>query len=274
MCEIKEIQIVTLNCGRCLKHFDESAAFLHSLAAGAGAGKPRIICLQDVQERHLDALITSNYTSRLFAPMCKHPLAHGEIQPVGIGIFSTEPFFSVSVSAYVGQVLPVQKLEGITVDTEGQSGNHDLARVRDTESRLLAVVGIKLNGTVIRVCTTHGPWVKNGIPDLHQEESTRGLSRLIDCEVYDHDVVVAGDLNIPRGGAIYPSFMETSGFVDCVPSGIDNTLDINNHSLKGKVKVVSDYVLVNRGASIDVDSVKVHGGVSDHMAMTAVIRSK
>jgi hypothetical protein len=271
--EIKEIEIVTLNCGRCLKHFDETAAFLHSLAAGAGAGMPRIICLQDVQERHLDALVPSNYASRLFAPMCKHPLARGEIQPVGIGIFSTEPFLSISVDAYVGQVLPVQKLEGITVDAEGNSGNHDLVKVRATESRLLAVVGIMLGGRLVKIGTTHGPWVKGGIPDDHQSTSVGNLARLIDRAAHDCDVVVLGDFNIPRGGNLYSYFIEIARLADYVPPHIDNTLDVNNHSLKGKVKVVSDYVFVSRGARIGVHSVQVHSGVSDHMAMRAMIRS-
>ncbi|MFA6601258.1 MAG: endonuclease/exonuclease/phosphatase family protein [Candidatus Paceibacterota bacterium] len=255
------LRVVTLNVGRGLKHLDRTVEFLNTCDAD-------VLCLQDVQERHLGALVGA-YPTRHFVPMCRHLVAGGHREPVGIGIFSRFPFQAISAHAYVGSVLPVHDLQGVEVDAEGNSRNHDLALVRATESRLALFVEIELGGEIFKIGTTHGTWVPGGKTDDHQKES---MMRFAQIAVGQGPMVLAGDLNAGRGGEIY-EMLTAKGLQDCVPARINNTLDPDLHPLKGRVEVVSDYFL-GFGDAYQVSDVQVTFSVSDHGALSGTVSLK
>lgn len=188
-------------------------------------------------------------------------LAPGGVS-VGVGIFSrTLPFRSLSTSAYVNNVLPVLNLEGVS-----DSGQHmNLQKIRETESRLLVVGEVEKNGVLFKVGTTHGIWVKGGVPDDHQRQGTQ---RLLSSIKKEGDLVLAGDLNAARGGEIYSIL--TQQLKDCVPVKFDNTLDPELHPLRGRLKLMVDYFFTT-GTSYTVSDVNTTFGISDHGALSGTI---
>jgi len=259
----ESLKIVTLNCGRGNKHLQETVAFLNGCDAD-------IACLQDIRKEHIPELTQKFGYAGHFAPMTNHLVAGGGRSLVGIGIFSrSHEFISINTRAYLGRVSPVADLQGIEVDAEGNSMNHDLELVRATESRLAIFVEVDFAGKLLILGTTHGTWVKGGQPDNDQRISMGILASVMARLREGRGFVMAGDFNFSRGGEIYKSFVPEARVLDMMLERIVTTLDPVNHPLKGKVNVVSDYVFSS--GMVQVENVEAHFGVSDHAALTATI---
>lgn len=267
-----KIKVVSLNCGRGLKHLDETRKFIQ----GCGAD---VICLQDVAACHIpedaelggpDTLLPVGFYSRHFYAMTNHVIKGGKRTHVGVGIFSRYPMVSVMAEAYLGNLLPVLDLKGIDVDPDtGETTNHRIAEVRATESRIFLAAGISVQGDIFNVGTTHGTWVKGGVADDCQLESMRKLSQIVLHQA--SPLVVAGDFNPDKDGKILKILLDV--FRNQMPDGINNTLDPSNHSLKGKFPVLADFFFTRRKDGLyEVSDVEVHFGVSDHGAISATVR--
>jgi endonuclease/exonuclease/phosphatase family metal-dependent hydrolase len=255
-----KLKAVSLNVGRGLKHLDKSVHFLRTCGAD-------VICLQDVQKRHIERLIGPEYITHHFHPMTNHLVRNRERSLVGIGIFSRHPMRSKSIHAYLGNAEPILDMEGIDVNDAGESMNHDLTKVRSTESRLALFAEVVINHTAYKIGTTHGTWVKGGVADAVQRATMQHLA----CIMREQgEFVMAGDFNFGRDGEIYKIIVDHGRIKDRVPREIDNTLDPENHSLKGEIKVVSDYFITG-GTRFGVSDVKVIFGVSDHGALSGVV---
>lgn len=252
----ESIKLVTLNVGRGLnKNHLKSIDFL-------AESDCEIACIQDMREDALPDLKKIFPAAQYFAPMCRHMYLAPSGVSVGVGIFSrTLPFRSLSTSAYVNNVLPVLNLEGVSND-----GQHvDLQKIRETESRLLVVAEIEKNGVLFKIGTTHGIWVKGGVPDDHQRQGTQ---RLLSAITKEGDMVLAGDLNAARGGEIYSTLVKQ--LKDRVPAKVDNSLDPELHPLRGRLKLMVDYFFT-AGAGYTVSDVNIIFGISDHGVLSGTI---
>lgn len=253
------VSLVTLNLGRGFPDLEDSLRFLETR-------RPDIACLQDVRESYIPRISKIFQGGYHFVGMSKH-LFSGVREQVGLGVWSLEaPFIATSASSYVGHITPVLNLDGVTTDEEDNSSPRDLARVRETESRLVVSAEAVFGGLPYRFSTTHGIWTPTGVPDAHQE---RGIRRLTHLLQENGDSVIAGDFNVPRNGSMYRILME-GGLVDHVPWSVTNSIDWGKRGKKGP-DVLVDYVFT-LGTSYEVSSVETHFDVSDHAAITAVVQ--
>jgi endonuclease/exonuclease/phosphatase family metal-dependent hydrolase len=185
---------------------------------------------------------------------------------VGIGIFSQKfPFISTSAHAYVGRVSPILDLDGVAVDANGNTSPTDLARLRQTESRIVVFTAMEVGEVEFKIGTTHGAWVPNGLTDDHQRVSARKLLSIVQEQ---GPLVMAGDFNAVRGGEIYEILTEPGGLEDCVPLDIVKTRDFGSST--DAPDLVVDYFF-KQGEIYKVADVKAHTNVSDHYALSATV---
>jgi endonuclease/exonuclease/phosphatase family metal-dependent hydrolase len=254
------LKVASLNVGRLFHpHADASKSFLM---------RPDwdIICVQDVPEYFVsDGAFKSRWPIQHFVAMTNHLIGSRRV-PVGIGIFSRKlPFVMTSAYAYVGNVVPVRDLDGVEVTADGDAIPNDVARVRETESRLLAVVEVEMDQSRFRIGTTHGPWVPGGRVDDHQRSA---VARMVEIVRSEGALVMAGDFNICRGSEVYDLFTG-AGFKDCVPADIKGTR--NHLAAHADKNVVVDYFFTI-GENYKVSDVETHLGVSDHAALSGVVK--
>ncbi|MBI2310086.1 endonuclease/exonuclease/phosphatase family protein [Candidatus Collierbacteria bacterium] len=117
----------------------------------------------------------------------------------------------------------------------------------------------------LTIATTHFTWSKNGLATQKQHRELGALSKLLDKL---HPDVVCGDFNAPRGGEIWSKLAEQ--MIDNIPPGVKTTLDPALHYANG-VELVVDGFFTNRKNRIIVKSLRLVNGVSDHLAVSAII---
>jgi len=258
---VAAIKIASLNVGRLFHNNPKGSLGLLM------SSEWDVICLQDVPSYVIEKPeFGRRWPVQHFAPMTKH-LMGGARVPVGIGIFSTHPFQSTSAHAYVGNVLPVLDLDGVTVSSAGNAAPHDLTLVRATESRLAIFAEVAVGEVVFKIGTTHGVWVPGGKVDDHQRKS---MARLHEIMQDQGGMVMMGDFNATRGGEIYD--LIARGFIDCIPYTFKNSVDWVNRGKEGGPDLLVDHVFTDRFATYGVENVRLQFGVSDHAAIFATIR--
>ena len=119
------------------------------------------------------------------------------------------------------------------------------------------------NGPMI--ATTHFTWSKNGLATQKQRREVESLSNLLDKLQPD---VVCGDFNAPRNNEIWLNI--SGGFTDNIPPEVKTTLDPALHYAKG-VDLVVDGFFTNPDNKLTVKSLKLISGISDHLAVSAII---
>lgn len=116
------------------------------------------------------------------------------------------------------------------------------------------------------VAVTHFTWSKNGLATQKQRRELASLSKLFDKLQPD---VVCGDFNAPRGGKIWTAISQK--LIDNIPLEAKTTLDPNLHYSHG-VKLVVDGFFTNPNSQLTVKSLRLIGGASDHLAISAIMR--
>lgn len=137
------------------------------------------------------------------------------------------------------------------------------------------------------ITSTHFTWSKNGQATQKQRRELASLLQLLDKLQPD---VVCGDFNAPRGGEIWAAISQK--LVDNIPPDTKTTLDPMLHYTNGLKLVVDGFftpaprrvrgsaALVNqRGFTLPnnevrVKSLRMIGGVSDHLAIAAEVTMK
>lgn len=257
----EQFKLITLNVGRGFAGFEKAIAFFREQQAD-------VLCLQDLRGDHVDLFPEIFGPSRHFVPMCRHHFTGLGYIPVGVGIFSRLPFTSTSAYAYVGNIQPVLDIEGVTYGENGAAPT-DLDRVRQTESRVAIFADVQLGwDTRIRVGTTHGVWTPGGKVDDHQRRATLRL-KLRMGEELAFGGVMAGDFNAATGGEIHTNITNSPCYRSVMPDSIDNTVDWEVRGKKGPNLVV-DHVFA--AAPVFVSEVTAHFGISDHAALSAIVR--
>ncbi|MFA6502900.1 MAG: hypothetical protein WCT45_01410 [Candidatus Paceibacterota bacterium] len=260
---------MTLNAGRLLQQ--RTRDFLELLAAGK-MPRPDVLCLQDIAFRDLALLEWAPHVA--FAPMTNH-LINGERAAVGVAVVS--PHFMTGVTYHTTWGDGVLKnLEGVNGQSEriAPTAEND-RKIEATEDRVAICAAVRKDGVYYDVATTHGFWVRGGIANDQQYESTRALGNAVIAEACRRrGIVLAADMNMSRGGEIHQILVGRQ-FRDCMPPEIVSTLDPNHPAAKKGLRVVTDYVLTHDGHTgstvYRVASVLLLPGISDHCAVVATV---
>lgn len=116
------------------------------------------------------------------------------------------------------------------------------------------------------VASTHFTWSKGGKATEKQRKELKGLIKLLVNKVRPD--VLCGDFNAPRGGEIWGRLAKK--FVDNIPPAVRTTLNPKLHYANG-VELVVDGFFTAPESKYRVKSIKLIGGVSDHLAIATVV---
>lgn len=266
------LKIMTLNVGRFLQ--PRTRAFLENLAKAKDV--PDVLCIQDVPERDLS--LFKHWPEKTFAPMTNH-LINGERAVVGIAMFSRFPMTNVvSCTTWGDGVL--KDLQGVNDKNERYLGAESDRLVEKTEDRVAICATVVRDDETFNIATTHGAWVRGGVPSDYQRQSTRKLIGFLKEEGQKRDgLLLVGDLNFGRGSEMYKLFTKDplcGGFTDRMPPEIESTLDPDHPASKSGRKVVIDWFFDNNrhDRMYVVSDVRLISGVSDHCALVATIQKE
>ena len=236
------IKLVCSNIERS-KHLDTIPPFVEY-------ERPDVWCVQEVVERDIPMLARSFGSDPIeYAPMLRHRKEEGD--PVtGVAVFSRLPVAAHDSAYYVGvrEHLP----------------DHDETPDRgNTMNCALAWADIQQGNDVYRIGTTHFTWSEGGWPtDLQR----RNVSLLLKTLKPMEEIVFCGDFNAPRGRETFATI--AANYKDNIPAEYTTSIDKDLHRA-GDLQLMVDGLFSTPGYAIS--DVKLHSGVSDHLAITAMI---
>ena len=216
--------------------------------------------MQELCENDIPLISQVLGMSCLYAPSGVHPTDDpNEPDPlVGVGIFSSLPIVEQSVSYY--------------------SGSEERARTQPMHATFtnnaVVAVDVEKDANVFRIMTTHFSWTPDGSAD---EVQRRNIITLLDVLAASGEFVLCGDFNAPRiykgaSGEIFSQLAHV--YRDAIPSHYVTSIDASLHR-NGATAAheLSDKMVDGLFTSslYEAHDVKLHGGISDHFAVTATI---
>lgn len=241
------VQLITLNVeGH--KHLERIRVFL-------AQAKPQVVCLQEVFKVDLPQLAAAlgENTQVHFVPTLivdrPNRFQFAALGEYGIAILSSLPLKNLGWAYYLGQA------EAIPVIND---------RDPNTPNRAVLWADVMTTAGAVRVATTHFTWSPNGEVCVAQTKTLEVLLKIYQQHIKTG--LLCGDFNAPRGGEIYQILAKN--FVDNVPAEIVTTLDSTYHRVPG-IEYVVDYLFST--PEYQVDQVRLHQGLSDHQAISAVL---
>lgn len=219
--------------------------------------KPDVLCLQELPEDLIPQLAEAlEMPHHAFSPMSLSE--HFERPAVmGQGIFSRTPLEDIRIVPYAG--------EGTG---RSRFNNGSPAEKHATALYSLLVADTEVHGTRYRLATTHFLWTPDGEADDLQRTAVKALLAET-ATLGEH--VLCGDFNAPRGKEI--ADMLRAAYTDHIPPNYVCSLDKTLHRVGQALgDYMVDYLLSTPAYS--ADDVRLHDGVSDHMAITATLAHK
>ncbi|HNV45390.1 MAG TPA: hypothetical protein PL154_03630 [Candidatus Woesebacteria bacterium] len=134
-------------------------------------------------------------------------------------------------------------------------------------NRCLLTVQTEIEGDIYQLGTTHFTWSGEGKINALQKENFVKLKAALSNYP---EIIFCGDLNTPRGEAIYDQLAKI--YKDNIPQKIKTTIDKKIHKSKKDIQLVVDALFTS--PTYAAKKVKVVAGVSDHMAIVAEINKK
>ncbi|MEY4747199.1 MAG: hypothetical protein RLZZ416_248 [Candidatus Parcubacteria bacterium] len=239
-------KLVSLNVEHA-KHIDSSLRFLERVASD-------VVCLQELYERDFERAANAlECASRMYIAMTRHA-TETPPQPMGVGIFSREPFKRSEILYYGGTPEHVP-----TMDPKDPA-------TFNAKNLVVALCEIEKGGEVFTVGTTHFTWTSDGAVS---EKQRTDLAALFAALKRESSLILTGDFNAPRGGEIWNEL--AARYKDNIPQHYTSSLDPKLHRAGYLQRMVDgifstpDYV---------VDDVELVEGVSDHKAIVAVVSKK
>ncbi len=229
------------------KHFERLLPFLISQEAD-------VVCVQEVFEVDLEMMATQLGMQFSFTPMLNSNFINSfDIEDAGLfglAIFSKLPIQATNERFYVGDRKEIPILD--------EKNNNCL-------NRAVLWMDVEKDGQQFRIATTHFTWASGGGYIPLQGENLTALEKILHQEL--GEFVLCGDFNAPRGGVVYQQL--TSWLTDNIPADVTTSIDGNWHKA-GNLQLMVDYLFSTQ--SYQVDMVGVHQGVSDHMAVSGLIK--
>ncbi|MDP2665505.1 MAG: hypothetical protein Q8P23_02595 [bacterium] len=265
------LKITSLNAGRLLQ--ERTRKYLERLASRDGM--PDILCLQDIPVRDL-SILTETYPHIAFAPMTNH-LINGVRAVVGISIVSRY-FMTNIVHHTVWGDGKLKDLQGVNNKNERFPPTKETDDLIDTtEDRVAICVTVIKDGRKYNIATTHGYWVRGGVSNDRQRQSTRKLLAFLHKEAMQRDgLLFVADMNPDRDGEVYRTMVSDIGMDNLhslMPKSVKTTLDPEHPASKKGIKVVADWICEwpRHDRMFFLSDVRLHSGVSDHCALSATV---
>lgn len=221
--------------------------------------RPDVSCFQELTEPQVAFFEKALGMKGYFLPMTRFfAMADDRASPVvpfGIGLYSTLPMKEVKYKYYYGGKgnLP-------TLDFESKE---KISVKEETVWRGVIQGTMEKDSHSFTVATTHFTRTHDGSPSEKQRRDLKKLLGLLDD---NPELILCGDFNAPRGGEIFTNL--SNRFKDNIPAKYDSSLDPKLHRV-GHLKRMVDGLF--SAPEYIVSDVKLTGGVSDHMAVTALI---
>ena len=235
-----EIKIVSLNIEGD-KHLPEVIGLINR-------ERPEVVCLQEVFEEDFELLIKKFGMRGVFSPTVF-------IDKPGKPGFGKKGVFGVAMMGRLpGKFGSEYYLKRRSQELPRYSGKPNAGH--------RALVWQKIAGGPA-VAATHFTWSKGGQVTSRQRREMRSLLGLLDKIKPD---ILCGDFNTARGGELWVQLLER--FTDNIPPEVDNTLDPVLHYAKG-YKIVVDGFFTAAESKVRGESLKLVGGVCDHLAVGA-----
>lgn len=231
------------------KHIQKVTEFIREIS-------PDVVCLQEARQCDLDTYADAacdprslERLSEMFVP-CAQDIAGDAHSIWGLAILSRYPI----VSHYVHYYVKHGERGNPIYDPEDPQGSPDRAL-------LVADIGIgNSTDTLISVGTTHFTWSEGGKID---DAQLHDFGSLLKCLQIHPELVLCGDLNTPRGDALWGYL--ASQYRDHIPPEITTTIDPEHKA--GPLQLVVDGLFSTR--EYVAREVGVISGISDHMAIVA-----
>lgn len=243
------IKLVSVNI-ELARHLDLVREFLEK-------EKPDIACLQEVYETDLTKIAEEFGMEAVF----------GQMGLIGSGEYTKPPFVPYGVG--ILSALPIQ-----SVSRPHYSGNEELAKTHEfngtsrDDAHPLLCVSIKKGNASFVVGTTHFTWTPGGDPDDLQKRDLKSILGILEKI---SEIVLVGDFNAPRGRETFDTLAKH--YKDNIPEYYSTSIDADMHrdgeKLRGKLLMVDGLFT---SSQYQCTSVRLQGGVSDHMAIVAEIR--
>ncbi len=222
--------------------------------------KPDVVCFQELMQTSLEFFESALQMRGYFVPMTKYYAVFTDHQspvvPFGVGIFSNLDFSNVRSDYYYGGVgdMPLLTInDGVTDET--------------TNWRVLLRATITKNGDSYTIATTHFTRTGDGSTSDKQRVDLKNLLAITEkCP----ELILCGDFNAPRGGEIFGALAST--YKDNIPPEYLSSLDTELHRIGKLKKLMVDGLFTT--PQYEASEVKLSSGVSDHMAVTALISKK
>lgn len=245
------IKLVSVNI-ELTKHLDLVREFLQK-------EKPDVVCLQEVYESDLKDFAKQLGMLEVFAQMSL--IGYGEytkspLFPYGVGILSALPIQGVWKTYYSGS-----EEEAKTREFQGNSSEdpHPLLRIQAQKG-----------GSSFTIATTHFTWTPNGDSSDLQKEHLQSLLVVLQ-EI--PDIIFTGDLNAPRGRAIFDTLAKY--YKDNIPEHYTTSIDADIHRNGDKIRgepLMVDALFTT--SHYGCENARLQDGVSDHMAIVAEVYRK
>jgi hypothetical protein len=231
------------------KHLDEILTFIDR-------EKPDAVLMQEVFERDLPRFRNALNAPAYFSPQCRLSLSGNasDLDNWGIAILTRHPVIEYSEDYYKGSP---------EVAARPNLDNHA------ADARSLLQVLVRAKKKLLNFGTIHSTWTRGKEVSDEQRTDLGTMLTVIDRSrlVQHHGLVLAGDLNSPRGYEIYDTL--ATRFKDNIPSDVVTTLDPTPER-PAPWDVVID--CLNTTPHYDAHDVRIVGGLSDHKGIVAQIQ--
>lgn len=223
------------------KNLEEVVSFLKNF-------KPDVVCFQELIESRKEFFEKILGMKGYFLPMSRDNRLNLDVF-FGIGLYSNFPMNNIHSEYYYGG-----------------SGNVPVFILGDEKSvwRGFIRATVLKDGKSFTVATTHFTRTPDGSTSEKQREDLKKLFELFESVP---ELILCGDFNAPRGGEIFTALAEK--YKDNIPPQYLSSLDSNLHKLKNSKLLMVDGLFTT--PDYIVTEVKLSEGVSDHMAVTALI---
>jgi endonuclease/exonuclease/phosphatase family metal-dependent hydrolase len=227
------------------RHLDRVVGFLR-------AHSPQVVCLQELVVDDIAPLCRQlGYAHHFHIPMCRYPEPGGQ-RTVGVCILSRDSFASTEDVCYGGGGGGLNVMDRSSEETKFATNRYSVA-----------LVSICLDGETFTIGTTHFPWTDNARTADFQRIACDALLR----SLQGRSLVFCGDFNAPRGKEIFTRL--AAQWTDHIPPTQTTSIDPVLHRA-GPLQLMVDGVFSTD--DYRVRDVTLHQGVSDHCAITALVR--
>ncbi len=245
----KSIRFASVNIER-NKHLGRVVPFLKNF-------KPDALCLQEILECDIalfEKELDMHYT---FVPESRMHVNFFDLTtPLtseGVAIFTSVPPVNVRTDYYRGN--PGE----VPIYSKDEQGNV-------TSNFILLSVEAIFGNVSYTFSTTHFIWTRDGMANDEQRED---IKKILGFFENMPEFILAGDFNAPRGREIFSEI--ASRYKDNIPAHYTTSIDKNFHKA-GDLQLMVDCLFST--PQYEVSDVKLNEGVSDHMAITALVAKR